>query len=137
MAAQTYHVRSDRRRLMALRLRIAGLLLAAACLGPAAAQTAETVTVVEPGGPGVLTKCRNWVVATACHTYHHIALPSRIAVGDRINITFGSSPKEYDFPVARIALRRHRCVIFSEANGNPQEVDKIQINPCYRVNNTE
>jgi hypothetical protein len=120
---------------MALRLPIAGLLLAAAHFGPAAAQASETVTAVEPGGPGVLTKCRNWLVATSCNTYHHIALPSRIVVGDRINITFGSSPKEYDFPVARIALKGHHCVIFSQKDGNLPQIDRIRVTPCYRANN--
>lgn len=119
---------------MALRIWIAGLLLAAQ-LGPAAAQESESVEAVEPGGPGVLTKCRNWLVATSCNTYHHIALPPRIVVGDVIDITFGSSPKEYAFPVARIALKGRHCEIFSERDANQRPIDRIKVAPCYRANN--
>ena len=86
---------------MPSRIRIKGLLLAVFGLGGAAAAEPGAVEAVEPGGPGVLTKCRGWVVTTSCRTYHHIALPSRIAVGDTITISFGSHPKEFAFSVAR------------------------------------
>ena len=46
----------DRRRLMPLRVRIAGLLIAAGGFGPAAADQPDTVNAVTPGGPGVLTQ---------------------------------------------------------------------------------
>ena len=137
MAAQIYHVQSDRRRLMGLRIWIAGLWLAAAWFGLGATQASESVAAVEPGGPGVLTKCRNWLVATSCKTYHHIVLPPRIAVGDTIPLAFGSHPKEYAFPVARIALNGRRCVIFSQADGNPHQIDRIWITPCYRANTSQ
>lgn len=117
---------------MAFRIWIAGLLIAAGSCGPAAAR-AETVEAVEPGGPGVLTKCRNWLVAKSCRTYQHIPLPARIAVGDTIRVSFGSHPKEYAFPVARIALQGRDCVLFSKAEGDRQETDKINVAPCYRA----
>ena len=85
---------------MPLRVRLAGLLIAAGSFGPAAADQPDTVKAVTPGGPGVLTKCRGWVVTSSCRTYHHISLPSRIAVGDTITISFGSHPKEFGFSVA-------------------------------------
>jgi hypothetical protein len=115
---------------MALRIWIAGMMMAVAGVGPAAGQP-DLVSRVAPGGPGVLTKCRNWLVATSCRTYHHIALPSQIAVGDTITVTFGSSPKEYAFPVARIALKGRHCAIFSEPHGTRHGVDKINVAPCY------
>jgi hypothetical protein len=117
---------------MALRIWMAGLMIAAAHVGSAAGQP-DLVSAVAPGGPGELTKCRNWLVATSCRTYHHIALPSQIAVGDTITVTFGSSPKEYAFPVARIALKGRHCAIFSEAHGKQHGVDKINVAPCYRA----
>lgn len=110
---------------------IAGLLFAAAHCSPAAAQVGESVAAVEPGGPGVLTKCRNWLVTISCHTYHHIALPPQIAVGDRIPLEFGSHTKTYAFPVVRIELKGRQCVILSEADGNPREIDKIEVAPCH------
>jgi hypothetical protein len=115
---------------MALRIWVAGLMIAAAGAGPAAGQP-DLVSTVAPGGPGVLTKCRNWLVATSCRTYHHIALPSKITVGNTITVTFGSSPKEYAFLVARIALEGNHCAIFSEPHGNRHGVDKINVAPCY------
>ena len=119
---------------MLLRASIAGLLLAAAAVGPAAAREPDSVEAVEPGGPGELTKCRNWLVASSCKTYKHITLPPRIAVGDTITVTFGSSPKEYEFPVARIAHKGRHCAIFSEAEGDRHQIDKINVAPCYRAN---
>jgi hypothetical protein len=115
---------------MLLRAWIAGLLLAAVTVGPSTARQADSV---EPGGPGVLTKCRDWLVASSCNRYHHITLPPRIAVGDTITVTFGSSPKEYAFPVARIAQKGRHCAIFSETEGDRHHVDKINVAPCYRV----
>ena len=102
--------------------------------GPAAAtDQPDTVAAVRPGGPGVLTKCRDWLVASWCHHYHHINLPPRVAVGDTISLSYGSSPKGYDFPVARIALQGDHCTIFSEAGGNQQWQDKIEVAPCYHA----
>jgi|SRR5271165_236817 len=123
----------DRRRLLPLRTWIAGLLLTAAAVGPANAREPDSVKAVEPGGPGVLTKCRDWLVASSCNTYHHISLPPRIAVGDTIALTFGSSPKEYAFPVARIAHKGRHCAIFSDADGDRHHMDNINVAPCYRA----
>jgi hypothetical protein len=68
----------------------------------------------------VLTKCRSWVVASSCRTYHHISLPPRIAVGDTITVSFGSHPKEFRFYVARIDLKRQHCGLFSKADAARQ-----------------
>ena len=118
---------------MPLRVRIAGLLIAAGSFGPAAADQPDTVKAVTPGGPGVLTKCRGWVVTSSCRTYHHISLPSRIAVGDTITISFGSHPKEFGFSVARIDLKGQHCAIFSKADGDRHQMDKINVAPCGRA----
>ena len=117
--------------MLGLRAWIAGLLLAAAAVTPSAAGDPDEVAAIEPGGPGVLTKCRNWLVATSCKSYRHISLPPRIAVGDTIPISFGSHPKEFHFYVARIALEGNHCAIFSEAEGDRHQTDKINIAPCH------
>ena len=93
----------------------------------------DAVKAVTPGGPGVLTKCRGWLVTTSCRTYQHISLPSRIAVGDTITISFGSHPKEFGFSVARIDLKGQDCAIFSKAEGDRHRMDKINVAPCYRA----
>jgi hypothetical protein len=53
----------------------------------------NTVDAVKLGGRGVLTKRIDWLVASSRRTYHHIRLPERIAVGDTITLSFGSSTK--------------------------------------------
>jgi hypothetical protein len=119
--------RLGRRPIRRLRLSLALLIVA----GLPVPGLAETVKAVAPEGPGVLTKCRDWLVTRSCRTYHHISLPSRVAVGDTITLSFGSSPKEYRFSVARIALKGNRCVIFSEADDDRPRGDKIKVAPCY------
>ncbi|MGA7264984.1 MAG: hypothetical protein WA709_22230 [Stellaceae bacterium] len=118
--------------MLSLRTWIAGLLLAAATGTPTSAREPGSVLAVEPGGTGVLTKCRDWLVTTSCNTYHHIDLPPRIRVGDTISVSFGSHPKEFQFFVARITLEGRHCAIFSEAHGNRHKIDKINVAPCYQ-----
>jgi len=128
-----YHAAFDRRRLMALRIWITDLLIAAAACASAVADQSTIVEAVTPGGPGVLTKCRNWFVASTCNEYHHIRLPPRVAVGDAISVTFGSSRKEFVFQVARIAIEDHHCTIYSTAQESLEGVDKIDVASCYRT----
>ncbi len=98
------------------------VLVPAAAAGPAAAVTTP--------GTGTLTMCRNWLVYTSCSTYHHVAMPQRVAVGDRFTLVFGSNLKEYDFRVARIAQSGDRCTIHSTVGNN-----KIDIAPCRAAAN--
>ena len=93
----------------------------------------DDVHAVVPGTFGVLTKCRGWIVITTCKTYHHMRLPHRVAVGDTITLRFGSNPKEYAFPVARIDQKAGRCAIFSEAEGHRHRIDKINVPHCHRA----
>jgi len=65
--------------------------------------------------------------------YRHITLPPRIAVGDTLALRFGSNPKDYVFPVARIDLKGERCTIFSEAESNRHRMDKINVARCHRA----
>jgi hypothetical protein len=115
---------------------LAGLLIAAGGFETAGAEPPGAVHAVRPGGPAVLTKCRSWLVARSCHHYHHIDLPDRVAVGDSIPLSFGSSTKKYNFPVARIALKDDRCTLFTNRNGNRRHGDKLEIAPCYPAEET-
>jgi hypothetical protein len=112
---------------------MAGSLIAFGFLGLAAADQADNVAAITPGSPGVLTKCRNWVVTSSCRTYHHIDLPARIVVGETFMVSFGSHPKKYEFPVARIALTGQGCEIFSKAGGDGHQMDKIDVARCDRA----
>jgi hypothetical protein len=123
--------------LMPFRIWIATLFVAAAGFAGVTAAKADDVAAVEPGGPGELTKCRNWLMASSCKSYKHIALPPRIQIGDKLTVSFGSSPKEFVFPVARIALKGQHCAIFSNAEGDRHEIDKINVAPCYRAKEEE
>jgi hypothetical protein len=123
---QIYHVEPFGDRLMRFVVWSASLLVVGAGFAAAGA-----VQAVRPGGPGELTKCRNWLVARACHHYHHISLPAVVAIGDTIPLSYGSNNKEYDFPVVHIALEGNRCTLFS--NRNERQGDKIKIVPCYRA----
>ena len=125
-----YRAALNRRRLMAIRTWIAGLLIVGTKLTATVADQSGAVEAIVTSGPGVLTKCRYWLVATSCYHYHHVRLPPRIAVGDTINLTYGSSPKEYAFPVARIGIEDGHCTIYSEARGNPDQMDKITVVSC-------
>jgi hypothetical protein len=107
---------------------IVGLMIFFASIG-AAAQP-KTVGAVWSSGRGVLTKRIDWLVTSSHRSYHHIRLPARIAVGDTISLSFGSSPKTYGFLVARITLNSNHCEIFSKAEIHHHR-DKISVTPCY------
>jgi hypothetical protein len=111
---------------------IAALTITAAVSG-ATGVRAENVAAVAPGGPGVLTKCRDWLMVSTCKSYEHVALPDVIRVGDELKVSFGSNPKEFVFPVARIALKGHHCAIFSKVEGDRHKIDKINVAPCRRA----
>ncbi len=76
-------------------------------------------------------------VTNSCRTYKHIGLPARVAVGDTITLSFGSSPKEYGFHVGRISLEGKSCTIFSEAGGDPSQIDRIKVAPCRSATATQ
>jgi hypothetical protein len=117
---------------MRLGIWLASLLILAGSIDAAAAPFA-TIQAVRPGGPGVLTICRSWLVVRSCHHYHHVGLPARVAVGDSIPLSFGSSTKKYNFAVARIALKDDRCTLFTDKAGNRQHGNQIEVAPCYRA----
>ena len=74
-------------------------------IGAAPSVAAETVEAVTTAGSGRLTICRNWLVYNSCTTYRKVAVPDRVAVGDRISLTFGSNPKDYTFWFAASGTR--------------------------------
>jgi hypothetical protein len=118
---------------MLLRTCAAAFVFVISCIGTAAQP--NTVDAVKlGGGRGVLTKRIDWLVASSRRTYHHIRLPERIAVGDTITLSFGSSTKTSDFSVARITLKGNHCEIFSRMEIHHHS-DKISVTPCYAAGN--
>jgi hypothetical protein len=103
------------------------LALAGGAIASAAAGPPDAVTTP---GFGDLTICRSWIVYQSCTTYHKVALPERIAVGDDLRVTFGSNPKDYTFRAARIARDGDRCKILSEASGADAEGERIEVTQC-------
>jgi len=91
---------------------------------------ADGVSAVETPGSGTLTMCRNRLVYSDCNSYHHIAIPQRIAVGDTVSVAFGSNPKEYAFPVARILQTGNACTLLSQASSDADKTDKIEVASC-------
>jgi hypothetical protein len=98
---------------------------AAAGLLFAASASAEDVTAVATGGQGDLTMCPYM----GCNLYHHIKLPPRIAVGHHVVVHFGSNPKRYRFPVARIVKDGDTCTVYSQT-AETDGVEKIEIASC-------
>jgi hypothetical protein len=103
------------------------VFLSIAAAGLAAA---DGVSAVETPGSGTLTMCRSRLVYSDCNSYHHIAIPQRIAVGDTVSVAFGSNPKEYAFPVARILQTGNACTLLSQASSDADKTDKIEVASC-------
>jgi hypothetical protein len=85
----------------------------------------DEVTAVSIGGKGELTKCSY----EGCLLYHHVAVPLRLSVGDKVRLWYGSNPKYYVFPIARILANGNSCIAFSQLN-KTDNVDKIEFLPC-------
>jgi hypothetical protein len=99
---------------------------------PSVTEAADTVEAVTTQGSGTLTICRNWLVYSSCTTYGKVALPERVAVGDRISLTFGSNPKDYTFPVRSIRHQGTSCTILSEGGGATVGGEKIEVAQCRK-----
>jgi len=83
-------------------------------------------------GSGVLTTCRSWILFTSCTT-HKVRLPERVAAGDRVNLSYGSNPKNYTFDIALIRLEGDACTLMSESSRFNGEGEKIEIARCGPV----
>jgi hypothetical protein len=111
---------------IALRAGIAVAMLFAAC----AAHAAGDVQAIGTPGKGDLTMCpTTFAVMRSCNLYHHIKIPPQISVGDRVRVRFGSNPKRYTFPVARIVRDGAACKVYSQT-ADTGDVEKIEIVPC-------
>jgi hypothetical protein len=113
--------------MMRLRAWVLGLVAAA---GWITATAAAPVEAVETNRSAILTKCHSWMFSRDCHTYHHVRLPARIAIGDKVSIMYGSNTKRYEFPVLHIRIEGDQCTLFGEEPSDPDNVDKLVISSC-------
>ena len=107
--------------------RCAAVLIWLAMLGPVSAAEIGDAVMIE--GSGVLTTCRSWVLFTSCTT-HKVRLPERVAAGDKVNVSFGSNPKNYTFEIALIRLEGDACTLLSESSRSEGEGEKIEVAHC-------
>ena len=102
-------------------------------LPAAAALAADGIAAVTTPGTGTLTMCRDWFNRNACDTYHRIKLPARIAVGDKVEVTYGSNPKDYSFHVTGISRDGDRCTILSPHSAADGSGERIEVAGCGAV----
>jgi hypothetical protein len=95
--------------------------------GPVSAADMGDAVMIE--GAGVLTTCRSWIFFTSCAT-HKVRLPERVAAGDRVNLSYGSNPKNYTFEIALIRLEGDACTLMSESSRSNGEGEKIEVAHC-------
>jgi hypothetical protein len=98
--------------------------------GAGLARASEDVTAISTSREGDLTMCpATFAVYRSCNLYHHIKIPPQITVGDKVRVRFGSNPKRYNFPVARIVRYGENCAVFSQTT-DTEDVEKIEIASC-------
>jgi hypothetical protein len=90
---------------------------------------ADEVKAILTPGKGDLTMCPERWVYRSCNLYHHVKLPSHVEVGGKVILHYGSNPKRYDFPIARIVIDGGSCTVFSQT-GDTENVEKIDVTPC-------
>ena len=95
----------------------------------AALAAGVAVDAVTTPGSATLTKCRDWLVYSSCSTYHRIALPERVAVGDKFKLKYGSNPKVFMFDVSGIRRDGERCIILS-TGGGAEAGERLEVAPC-------
>ena len=101
----------------------------AGLIAVASAAAAADVTAVTTPGKGDLTMCPESWMYRSCNLYHHVKVPPHIEVGGHVVLHYGSNPKRYVFPVARIVEDGDSCTVFSQTD-QTDNVENIAIAPC-------
>ena len=122
---------------MNIRLAVAArlMVLGGLVLGAAPPAFCASVNAVTTPGTGDFTICRSWVVYDSCNTYHKVELPPRVAIGDDIDVTFGSNNKVYTFHVVRILRQSKKCRILSNVSDPQGGGERIEVPNCHLVEN--
>jgi hypothetical protein len=109
-------------------MRLAVIALAGLVAAAGAAAAADVTAVTTPG-KGDLTMCPESWMYRSCNLYHHIKVPRRIEVGGNVVLHYGSNPKRYVFPVARIVQDGDNCTVFSQTD-QTDNVENIVVASC-------
>ena len=110
------------------------VILAVPIAATASIAAAEPVSAVTTSGTGVLTKCRHWLVYKSCNKYNKVAIPDRIAVGDKLTISYGSNNKNYVFAVGDIQRNGDGCKLLNAAAEVGEDYENIEIAQCRPTN---
>ena len=109
--------------------------LAASSLAPGMAE--EALSRIDTPGRATLQVCRSWLVTMSCNAYGRVDVPSRIAIGDRLYLEFGSNPKSMTFAVAAIRLAADgTCTLYTSPpppGADETKVDKLTVAPCHKA----
>lgn len=108
--------------------RLAVIAFAGLVAGAGNAAAADVTAITTPG-QGNLTMCPESWIYRSCNLYHHIRVPRRIEVGGNVTLHYGSNPKRYVFPVARIVQNGDSCTVFSQTD-QTDNVENIVIASC-------
>lgn len=117
---------ANRRSTCAYAIPVAAITALAAMVSAAEAQPRPLQAAVLEG-PGVLTKCRNWIVYRACRTYDEVQVGPRAEVGGEVPVEYGSATKRWRFPVLEIEIDGGTCTMRGEQHGDRDSVDQLVV----------
>jgi hypothetical protein len=63
-----------------------------------------------------------------------VVLPPRIAVGDKIKLTYGSNTKTYVFAVVEIRPKGEGCLLLSDQSGGEEDGERVEVARCLPAN---
>jgi hypothetical protein len=109
---------------------LAALFLTASA--SARTQRGTDVQAITTSGSGEFHRCyKQFVVFHTTCAVHHVDVPEHIAVGDYVNLEYGSNPKYYTFHVSRIIREADRgCTVRSDSSESAHRSEKIEIGSC-------
>jgi hypothetical protein len=131
---------AQQRRLAAL-MTLLGLFALQLPDGSAAAPATETAqteraVTIDPQASAVLRKCRSWIFFRTCRSYARVAMPSLVAVGDQLQLSYGSNPKQVLFVVRAITVAGNSCRLDTADQPADRDThDSVTVTPCA-VSNT-
>jgi hypothetical protein len=99
------------------------------CAMMLSADADEIVKAVTIQGRGELTICRSWFVYTSCAT-HKVQLPESVAVGDLVQLSYGSNTKTHNFRISMIRRQGDGCVMLSDQSGAGENGERIKVGRC-------
>ena len=99
-------------------------------IGMAPGAAADSIEAARTPGTGAFTMCRSWVVYNSCTTYHKVAVPGQVAVGDKIKLIYGTNPKDYIFKVVQIRHQDGSCTILSDMSRGKDDGEKLEVPQC-------